>query len=162
MLTQEELKRILHYDPASGRWAWRVSRGRVIIGEEAGCTDTNGRRRICIDGTLYLAARLAWLYMTGSWPEAQIDHKDTDQTNDRWNNLRPATHAQNLHNTTGWKKGNAAGYKGVIWHSSGKRWEARIMHNRVTYRLGLFETAEEAHAAYQVKAKELHGEYANF
>ena len=54
-----------------------------------------GHIRICIMRVKYLAHRLAWLYVTGSWPSQDIDHIDGDPTNNRFANLREVTHQEN-------------------------------------------------------------------
>lgn len=65
MITQERLKELLTYDPATGEFRWIVSRGPNRAGNSAGCIDKAGYRIIEIDGKAYRAARLAFLYMTG-------------------------------------------------------------------------------------------------
>jgi hypothetical protein len=160
-LTHERLLSVLHYDPDTGRFTWLASLAhRVKVGDEAGSNHGSGYFEIGIDNVRYLAHRLAWFYMSGEWPSAQIDHRDLDRSNTRWNNLRLATHGQNVHNS-GPRKHNSHGFKGVTFYPSKKtKWHARIMFQRKLYLLGFFNTPEEAHAAYAKKAAELHGEFA--
>lgn len=103
MLTQEQLKSVLRYDPELGVFIWLAPRtSGVKPGDEAGSLrGDRGRKksswRIRVFGRVYSRHRLAWFYMTGEWPE-EIDHRDLDPTNDRWTNLRIATRSQNLAN----------------------------------------------------------------
>ena len=72
MLTQARLKELVHYDPETGRWTFTTNHGRygrIKAGGEAGHIHRhNGYRYIWVDDKAYRACRLAFLYMTGSWP----------------------------------------------------------------------------------------------
>ena len=162
MLTQERLKELLHYDPDTGEWTWLVGRGGgdngAHPGDRAGWIE-NGRRRIQVDAHKYLASRLAVLYMTGAWPAKQVDHRDLDKSNDRWSNLRDATHNQNSMNI-GKRRDNTSGFKGVTLHAETQKWHARICLMGKSRSLGLFGTPEAAHDAYVDAASKLFGEFA--
>ena len=97
-LTVERLRELLSYDPATGKFLWRVGRQCMRAGAVAGATEVQGYRVIKIDGKIYKAHRLAWLYVTGEWPPEEIDHKNTDPQDNVWSNLRLATHSQNQAN----------------------------------------------------------------
>lgn len=88
-LTQERLKEVLKYDPISGAFYWVKTRGGCAIrGMYAGCIDRGkGYRRIMIDRKLYATSKLAWLYMTGSFPNGLIAHKNGVNSDDSWENL---------------------------------------------------------------------------
>jgi len=73
-LTQEKLREYLIYSPETGEFKWRKNRGRARSGGLAGAPDRNKYIRVWIYGQKYLAHRLAWFYMTGTWPDEQIDH----------------------------------------------------------------------------------------
>jgi len=143
MKNQNELKELLEYDPETGVWTWLVSRnGTKGIGSVAGYIQ-QGYRRIKINGKDYRAARLAHLYMTGEWPENEIDHENRIKDDDRWENLRPATRLENNRNQ-GIRKDNTSGHKGVYWHKQRKKWVAQIVVNRKKIHLGYFDNLEEA------------------
>ena len=159
MLTQRRLRQLLRYDPNTGGWRWRVSRGRVRAGDVAGTENDDGYRIIRIDCRRYLSSRLAVLYMTGSWPAHLVDHEDLDRTNDRWENLRPATYWQNLYNQPK-RRANTTGYKCVYLNRQRGKFYTRIKVAGKFHSLGYFNTAFEAHCAYRRAAHKFHGEFA--
>jgi hypothetical protein len=89
----------------------------------------------------------------------EIDHKDNNGLNNTRDNLRPATSSTNGQNRTRLRS-NTSGFKGVHYHKPNKRWQARIVKDRIRRSLGLYATAEAAARAYDKAARELHGEYA--
>src|ERR1035437_5724966 len=100
-LTQEKLKELLHYDPETGLFTWKNTRHNAVkIGAIAGYWRKDGYVGIYVLGHHYLAHRIAWLYMTCEWPEFEIDHENRKYSDNRWKNLREATHLQNMHNVS--------------------------------------------------------------
>lgn len=166
MLTAARLRELLDYDPGTGVFRWRVYRSpNAQAGEIASCVSKaphdrgGGYRRIAIDGKTHTAHRLAWLYVTGEEAPPQIDHESTNRDDNRFSNLRVATHSDNAGNR-GAQANNTSGFKGVTWHKGAGRWLAQIQrHGRHEY-LGLFDTPEAAHAAYAKAARETFGEFA--
>jgi hypothetical protein len=155
-LTQERLKGLLDYDPASGVFNWKVDQpGHIRAGNRAGSITKRKRRAISIDGKSYLEHRLAWYWTFGYWPK-EIDHKHRDPTNSRVADLREATRSQNKANTNA-HSDNRSGFKGV--HQHGRSWQATITHNYKTYHLGSFSTPEAAHEAYCQAGRKLFGEF---
>lgn len=92
-------------------------------------------------------------------PNIKIDHRDTDGLNNKRNNLREATQAQNLMNRGATSK-STSGMKGVTWNKDRNKWQAQIMANRKNNHLGLFEDKEAAARAYDAAALIHHGEFA--
>ena len=89
MLTQSELKSLLHYDPETGLFTWIAPlSNRVQVGDVCSTVAPIGYILIGVRGQKLYAHRLAWLYMTGEWPENQIDHINCVKTDNRWANLR--------------------------------------------------------------------------
>ena len=100
---------------------------------------------------------MAWLYMTGSWPAKDIDHKDGDGLNNSWCNLREATRLENSGNSRR-RSDNTSGAKGVRLDRG--KWIAQIVVAGKLRRLGTFNTLEAAAAAYEAAATEHFGEFA--
>lgn len=154
-LTAEQLREVLHYDGDTGAFVWLVSLAQKIkVGDRAGTIHSNGYRKITIKGRRYLAARLAHLYMTGEWPEHLMDHRDGDRSNDRWENLRPATRNQNNANRRRLKSGLKGAY---CWNG---RWFSSIEVDGKAIYLGSFPSEFDAHAAYVKAAERCFGEFA--
>lgn len=159
-LTAERLRSIVSYDPNTGRMVRTVdvsSRGRA--GNVLGTLGPDGYLYVRIDLHTYMLHRLAWLYMTGSWPAFEIDHINTTRDDNRFCNLREATSKQNKHNTSCHKR-NPISVKGVSWHKPRQKWRARLHHNGKEMHLGLFNTIEEARAVYAAEAVRIRGQYA--
>jgi len=158
-ITHEQLRQALRYEPDTGKWFWLVNIRNAKPGDEAGCYNGNasGYAIIGINGRQYYAHVLAWFYMTGKWPDHEIDHEDVDGFNNKWVNLRAATHAQN-----GWNRSltarNKVGYKGVCPY--GDRFIVKITHNDKVEQLGIFDSAVEAAKVYDAAARRFHGSFA--
>ena len=156
VLTAERLREVLRYDHETGVFAY-LSR-RCVKGFAGWPATRDGSYEINVDGRSYRASRLAWLYMTGSWPAGEIDYKNMDTADCSLSNLRLATRSQTLANRRLFSN-NTTGFKGVYKTKSG-RWQAAITVNGKCYHLGTFGTPEAAHAAYCEAAKKYFGEFA--
>jgi hypothetical protein len=135
-LIAERLRQLLRYSPETGRFYWRVSRGGVAAGTEAGSrSQTHGYRVIGIDGAFHLAHRLAWLYVHGRHP-GEIDHINRNPTDNRIANLREISRRENSWNRAA--RGRS-GIKGV--RARGRNWLARITGNGKEIHLGSAKAA---------------------
>jgi len=162
-LTAEIARATWDYDPETGLLHWKVKRPHSTNqpGDLAGCI-TKPRGEWVINygappGNIYKATHIIWLIVTGDWPTDTIDHKDNWPPNNRWENLRLATHSQQQGNR-GKLSNNESGFKGVSILDG--RYMARIRINGKLRHLGMFDTGEEAHAAYMKAAIEHWGEFA--
>lgn len=166
-ISQADLKQLLEYDAGTGLFRWRISsNNRIKAGSVAGSFTPEGYARISItiDGNRrrLMAHSLAWLYMTGAWPAALIDHRDGNPSNNVFTNLRPATRSQNKMNEK-LRKDNAQGFKGVRYRKAytNRPFIAVIRDGVKGQRtIGYFRTPEEASAAYVDAAREAFGEFA--
>jgi hypothetical protein len=168
--THAYLAECLTYQQRSGTFVWKRrpmshfateqwwSRfNKRFAGQPAGWLDADGYRRLRINGVKFLASRIAWMLVTGEDPgNREIDHKNTHRDDNRWSNLRLATHGQNQQNRKVLKN-NLSGWKGVSRNYPG--WRATIYIDRVRRHLGTFATPEKAHAAYLEAASRMHGTF---
>jgi hypothetical protein len=146
-LTHQRLKEVLSYDEVSGHFFWRkVLSNRVKPGACAGTLCKNGYIYISIDGSRYLAHRLAVFYVTGEAPAKFVDHINGFSTDNRICNLRNASPRINAENRQGPQSNNALGILGVSMKR--KKFLAQIVVNGSHRNLGVFDTAEQAQFAY--------------
>jgi hypothetical protein len=161
VLTASTLRETLIYDPETGIFTRRIATGRwgrSKPGTPVGYVDRLGRVNIRLEG-LHRAHRLAWLYQTGEWPIAEVDHVNGNPSDNRWSNLRPATRSQNTQNAK-MKRFNSHGWKGIYFCKQTQKWKARVIANGKSIYLGVFECPAAAHFAYIVGSTIHHGEFA--
>lgn len=157
MLTQQRLKEVLQYNHESGLFQWRSPASRRMkVGDKAGVIHSSGYVRIKVDGKSYLGHRLAWLYMNGSMPERQIDHINGIRSDNRMENLRVASHSENMCNKRQPQCNNKAGFLGVSLHKPTGKYIAQIGINGRYRNLGYFDTPEQAHERYIQAKREMH------
>ena len=108
---------------------------------------------------MLLAHRVNWFIYNNEIPDDYIDHIDGQKDNNRIENLRRCSIAQNQRNMKK-PRTNSTGFKGVyVNNGRGKPYCAQVKFNNKKYYLGSFNTKEEAKEAYDNKARELHGDF---
>lgn len=168
------VRQILDYDPETGEFRWKKRTpdmfpsgntsseaicqawNKRFAGKSAGC-HCDGYLKIKIKNKKYFGHRIAWLFIHGEWPMEDIDHINCIKSDNSLSNLREATRAENSRNR-GVNLNNISGYKGVHRRDNGK-WHAQITHCRKVYVLGDFSNVEDAAAAYERAAKNMHGKF---
>jgi hypothetical protein len=92
----------------------------------------------------------------------EVDHANHITLDNRRSNLRVCTHAENAQNRPAPRRSwsTSSRYKGVCKRAKSKTWTATISRDGKQMHIGQFETEEEAARAYDVVARELHGEFA--
>lgn len=156
MITQGRLKELFNYDAQTGLFTRRVTvnGGRWKAGEFVGHTAKDGYVHISVDGVLYKAHRLAWLYAYGEFPNHNIDH--IKGMSNAIGNLRDATQSVNVQNIRRAKKNSKSGLLGAFWVPEKKKFVAKLCHQRKSIHLGYYKTAKEAHQAYLDAKRKLH------
>ena len=160
-MTQDELKSLLSYEPDTGifRWVNDVGNGKLKATTVAGSIKRTGYVIIWIGGTGYRAHRLAWLYMTGRESTKLIDHINRVKSDNRWENLREATLAENQWNHD-LKRSNKSGVSGVHFCNTWKKWKASCNVNGKRYNVGTFKELSDAAKALDDFRKTHHKEFA--
>jgi hypothetical protein len=154
MITQAELKNLFDY--VDGQLIAKTNNNTRKAGDALRSITGKGYLSGRINGRTYRVHRLVFLYFHGFMPP-QVDHIDGNRQNNRIENLRKATSAQNNQNrmATG-----ASKIKGVVWHKQSKKWVASICINRKSVHLGSFEKIEDAAQVATDARKKLHGDFA--
>ena len=159
MIEQDLLKELFDYDPETGWFTNRYSRGRAKAGEIAGAYTGHGYWRIIINYKKYYVHHLAWLYVYGEWPD-EIDHIDGDRGNNAISNLRLATRSQNCFNRSKRYVGES-GLRGAYLDKRTMQWYSKIQVGSQQVFLGTFNSSEEAHKAFMIAVEQYHGEFAS-
>lgn len=158
-MTQDDLKRILHYNPETGDFTLLIRLGRKYSANRIlNSICPKGYYRVSIREKSYKLHRLAFLYMTGRMPDGIVDHVNGNPLDNRWCNLRIVNVSQSNTNRKT-QKNNKLGTKGVSFCRKKNRFKAKITVRKKTIYLGLFTNIEDACAAYDNAAKIYHGEY---
>lgn len=141
------LHEVLRYEPETGKFYWKVTRGsNAIEGQEAGTPTTSGYIAIQVNDKKYRAHRLAWFMTYGEWPLMQIDHINNVKKDNRIENLRDVSQVVNNLNRP-LARNNKSGATGVQF-LQGKWQAASSVGNKNTY-IGRFSTRQDAISAYK-------------
>lgn len=170
IITSKYINSILSYNETTGTLTWKKrpvdhfksNKGFAVWNGKysekvAGCnhTNQNGKqyRLISIDSKRYLEHRIIWLLSTGKHPTNEIDHINGNSLDNRIENLRDITRAENNKNFR-LSKRNKSGFIGVCFDKAKGKYRAEIGINSKAKFIGYFETAEQASKARNKKSKE--------
>jgi hypothetical protein len=161
MISIEQLKTLLRYDPETGKLFWLPRTPDIFLGKEQpaahSCAIWNkrfagkealtaesgrGYRQGSLLGAKCFAHRAAWALASGQWPEGEVDHINGDRGDNRSENLRSTTRTENGRNQK-LRKTNTSGVMGVS-KTRGNRWQAHAKVDGVSKYLGTFSSKEEA------------------
>jgi hypothetical protein len=156
-LTAARLRELFRYDEGAGHFIRLVATNRnAPAGAIAGSFNKAGYRKMQVDSRTYQVHRLAFLYMTGEWPDRDVDHINGDPADNRWGNLRLATRHENRCNIHRARSNNKSGLIGVKRAETPGKWRADIKVDGSYRYLGTYETAEEAHQSYLRAKRQFH------
>jgi hypothetical protein len=153
MLTQARASELFIY--SNGQLLRRIRRGRANQGDIAGSVCTDGRLQVHVDGKMHYVHRVIYLMHHGEVPEF-VDHVDGDFRNNRVDNLRPASRAENNRNAN-MRRDNTSGVKGVGLHKG--KWRARVTVDGKQVHLGEFRDKAEAERVVKEARERLHGDF---
>jgi hypothetical protein len=154
MLTQDYLNTLFEY--RDGALYRRISRGPQHAGTRAGTKTKKGYIRVRVDSVFYMEHRLVFFMFHGRWPE-MTDHINGVRDDNRIENLRECTPAQNAHNAKG--KGQRDLPKGIHFHKKRRKYVAYVDYKGTRKSVGEFNDLETATAALMAARIELHGEF---
>jgi len=155
MLTQKRLKELLHYNPKTGVFIWKKSRGKIQAGTIANSVRPDGYIHIKLDYILYLAHRLAWFYVHGKWPNKNLDHRNRVKHHNWIKNLRNGAQQHNMQNIIKAQSNNVIGVRNVYFDKRRGTYVVSIRVHKKTKYIGAFATLKLAKAA-AIKAKKKH------
>ncbi|QVW27770.1 HNH endonuclease [Hafnia phage Pocis76] len=158
LLTKEKLlSEMLTYSDGTLYWKeWRRGVRRDMV---AGSITKNGYVSVGAKGVKTYAHRIVWVMFNGDIPDGvEIDHINHDRADNRIENLRLVSRAENLKNKGVIK--SSSGEMGVYWSNAAQKWEAAINVNGKKKYLGLFNSVESAKAA-RMEANRLYGFHKN-
>jgi hypothetical protein len=156
-MTKDYLNQLFRYE--NGKLFWQIKIAKKInIGDKAGYLTKQGYLSVAINKKTYRLHRLIFLHQKGYLPKI-LDHINGIKTDNRIENLRPATCEQNTQNAKT-RKDNTSGSKGVRWHEHAKKWAVRIKANKKTFHFGYFKDLELADLVAQEARDKYHKEFA--
>lgn len=124
--------------------------GLLRYGKPCVSPQSGGYYSVMIDKKNYQVHRVIWTILNGPIPHGmRIDHRNGDRLDNRPDNLRLATHAQNCQN----KKRKSYSYK------HGVKWRAEVTHNYRKYRSPGFKSREDAEEFGELLSRTLKGEF---
>lgn len=152
-MTKENLVKHFICDPETGL----ITRRYLPKNGKNGFGSKNNTGYVCIsfNRKKYLAHRLIWLFVHGSFPKGMIDHINRIKTDNRISNLREVSNSENMQNI-GFIKSNKSGIKGVSFKKSTGKWVANISIGGKAIFLGSHDDKESAAQAYKDAQKIYH------
>lgn len=173
VLPAETVRKLLSYNPETGELRWKPRGAEFFTdgkftaetqaarwntrhaGNVAFAISVKGHRVGNLLGRRVYSHRVIWIWMTGKWPEGDVDHINGDKADNRWVNLRDVPHYINGRNMP-ISRANTSGVTGVYWHRKRQKWCASIKVNGEDRYLGLFTSLTDA-AAARAQAQAEHG-----
>lgn len=167
-ITPETCRKLIEYDPATGRLTWKMRDLRYFADERshrswnakwpgkpaiaAECRRPGGQLVRLIGQLLdrpVKAHRVAWAIYYGEWPSGELDHINGNPADNRIENLRMVTRTENARNAS-MHADNRSGFAGVSWNKRTRKWTATLGINKRRKYLGEYDTPE---AAWEARKK---------
>lgn len=156
-LTQEYLQSIFDYK--DGHLYWKKSKQKTPKGKKLGSIHHSGYIYTHLNKKHLAVHRLIFLYHHGYLPNF-IDHINRNKSDNRIENLRPATKQQNSFNVSA-SKANKSGFKGVHWHIRDKKWQVYLSVDGKNKHFGCYFDIEVAKFVAETMRYKYHKNFAN-
>ncbi|WP_220132920.1 HNH endonuclease signature motif containing protein [Klebsiella pneumoniae] len=165
-INKEMIETYLHFDGLDFYWKERplhmckseascISWNKRFAGKKASHTSCKGYQEIRLLGSVYKAHRFVWCMHNGDIPkEMSIDHINHDRSDNRIENLRLVTQAENKRNATV-RKDNSSHAVGVHFRRDIRKWTAYIFDGEKKKHLGTFLERKDAESARLNAEKQL-------
>lgn len=157
MTTVERLRELFHVRE-DGQLIRNINQGKARAGAVAGNPHNAGYLRVTVDGKYWLAHRVVWAIVHGTLAPGEVDHKNGNRRDNRPENLRLASRADQLCNTARMRN-NKSGTKGIWYDARRSRWRARVNVNGTEHQ-SYHDCEAEAIDWLNRTRQELHGEFA--
>jgi hypothetical protein len=149
----DQLRNDFTFDAEKGQLYWTASQPlNNHKHKPAGRIGNRGYVCIKYRGRDWLAHVLIWTLLKGELPRLEIDHIDRNKANNRPENLREVTHAENMSNIPRASRNRAIG---ITYVSRSQKWQSQITLNGTTKYLGTYSSKNEALASYRAAASVL-------
>lgn len=155
-MTKDQLNQLFTYK--NGKLFWNLPKKRIIVGNRAGTTMSDGYRSVMIDQKRHYEHRIIFMMHHGFLPK-ELDHIDGNPSNNCIENLRESNRNQNMQNTK-LPKNSTSGYKNVYWHKSTQKWKVQFNANKKRMFFGSFDDLELADLVAQEARDKYHGKFA--
>ena len=151
----EHMRKTYHYDSDTGALTYKA-RPRTREGAPVGRLDRDGYIKVMLKTKMYMAHRIVWMMHTGAEPAGELDHINGDKQDNRIENLRIATRVQNS-----WNRNRSHALRKVRRNAHG-RFIAQIRRLKKTFKLGDFETLDDANTAYELASILLYKDFSPY
>lgn len=170
--TQEFLLECFNYDKETGVLTWRtrpihhfkkewvwLEWNRKYAGKLAGTKSKQKEHwtvlRVAVNKKILMCHRVIWKLVTGVTPPHKLDHKDHDELNNKWGNLRLAQGSKNSRNQSR-RVDNKTGLSGVCYQAAKRLpWLCQLRHEGTYYYLGRHSSLLDAAAVVLSKRASL-------
>jgi len=154
-VTKESVSKMFEY--RGGNLYWKIDRKKVKTGQKAGRQKSNGYCEVRFNGKLHGTHRLIFMMFHGYMPGI-VDHIDGNPSNNLIENLREATHKENIRNSK-IPKDNTSGFKGVTKNKGDTKWTAQCVVDGKRHYLGQYADIHDAAEVVKNFREEKHGEF---
>lgn len=157
-ISLDYLRSVINYNPETGVITWlKTVSPRAPAGTSPTGRDRDGYLIMTLNGKYLRQHRVAWFYMTGSWPANKMDHRNGIRDDNRFCNLRECDEQDNNRNR-GLSRNNTSGVSGV--HFQQGKWMVRIRLNKHVRRFfGYFDDLELAELVANEARDKYHGDF---